>query len=69
MPAVFESVTVPVLYVSLPDLSVAAASENYTSLGPDAGGTITLKSPAGKVVVAVDDDGFIVDYPGLAARI
>ena len=64
-----ESVTVPVLYVSLPDLSVAAASEKYTSLGPDAGGTITLKSPAGKVVVAVDDDGFIVDYPGLAARI
>ena len=61
--------TVPVIYVSLPDLSVAAASEKYTSAGPDAGRTITVKSPAGKVAVVVDGEGFVIDYPGLAERI
>jgi hypothetical protein len=60
-----ESVTVPVLYVSLPDLSVAASREKYTS----AEGAITVKSPAGKAALAVDDNGFVIDYPGLAERI
>lgn len=64
-----ETVTVPVLYVSLPDLTVAPAQERYTSSGPDAGGDIRVKSPAGKTTVSVDANGFIVDYPGLAERI
>lgn len=64
-----QSVLVPVLYVSLPDLTVTAAHVKYTSGDPDAGGGIKVKSPGGKATVVVDADGFIVDYPGLAERI
>lgn len=66
---VAESVTVPVLYVSLPDLTVASADVKYTSADATACGAIKVKSPAGKTTVRVDADGFIVDYPGLAERI
>ncbi len=64
-----ESVTVPVLYVSLPDLTVAPADVIYTSAGTAAGGAVTVESPGGKATLVVDADGFIVDYPGLATRI
>ena len=58
--------TLPVVYVSLPDLSVAPATFSYTP----AGGTgITVQSPIATTTVIVDENGFIVDYPGLAERI
>lgn len=62
-----ESVQVPVLYVNLPDLTVAPATINYSSTGPGDG--IKLVSPVADTTVAVDAEGFIMNYPGLAERI
>ncbi len=64
--ATADKVTLPVVYVYLPDLTVTAAEISYTGLG---GGAIELKSPVAETTVVVDDEGFIVDYPGLAERI
>lgn len=60
-----ESVTVPVVYVSLPELAVGPAAITYSS-GPDG---IKLHSPVADTTVTVDENGFILDYPGLAERI
>ncbi|HEU0190433.1 MAG TPA: putative glycolipid-binding domain-containing protein [Mycobacterium sp.] len=62
------ALTVPVIYVHLPELAVAAVDISYRSLpGQPAG--LTVSSPAGDAAVTVDADGFILDYPGLAERI
>jgi hypothetical protein len=60
-----ESVTLPVVYVRLPELSVGAATISYSS-APDG---IKLHSPVAETTITVDSDGFILDYPGLAERI
>lgn len=62
-----EAITLPVVYVYLPELTVNAAQISYLGLG--SGGAIELRSPVAETTVVVDDDGFIVDYPGLAERI
>lgn len=62
-----EFVVVPVVYVSLPELNVAAATVSYTGAG--AGAALKVQSPTAEATVLVDEDGFIVDYPGLAERI
>jgi hypothetical protein len=64
-----ESVTLPIVYVNLPDMSVGSASLTYSSSGPDNSEGIKLHSPVADTTVTVDADGFIVDYPGLAERI
>ena len=64
-----ETVALPVLYVYLPDLTVAEEMISYRSPGPGGGEGIGLDSPVAQTTVVVDDDGFIVDYPGLAERI
>lgn len=64
-----ESVTLPVVYVYLPELTVTAATISYSSPGPESGEGIKLHSPVAETTVVVDDYGFIVDYPGLAERI
>ncbi|MCE9514767.1 MAG: putative glycolipid-binding domain-containing protein [Mycobacterium sp.] len=64
-----DSVTLPVVYVYLPELTVSAASISYSSPGPAAGDGIKLHSPVAETTVVVDNDGFILDYPGLAERI
>ncbi|MCV7076593.1 putative glycolipid-binding domain-containing protein [Mycobacterium szulgai] len=62
-----ESITLPVVYVNVPDMSVVADTVSYTSEGRlDA---IKLRSPVANTIVTVDADGFIVDYPGLAELI
>ena len=61
------SFAVPTVYVNVPDMAVAAATVSYTSQGRPDG--ITLRYPVADTVVAVDDAGFILDYPGLAERI
>jgi hypothetical protein len=48
-------------------MAVAAATVSYTSQGRPDG--ITWRSPVADTVVAVDDEGVILDYPGLAERI
>jgi uncharacterized protein len=60
-----ESVTVPVVYVTLPDFAVNSARISYSS-GPDG---IKVHSPVADTTMTVDEDGFITDYPGLAVRI
>jgi uncharacterized protein len=60
-----ESVTVPVVYVTLPDFAVNAATIAYSS-GSDG---IKVHSPVAETTMTVDADGFILDYPGLAERI
>ncbi|HTM85926.1 MAG TPA: putative glycolipid-binding domain-containing protein [Mycobacterium sp.] len=64
-----ESVTLPVVYVRLPELSVEAVSISYTSAGPAPDAGIKLHSPVAETTITVDKDGFILDYPGLAERI
>jgi hypothetical protein len=58
-------VTVPVVYVRLPDLTVEPVTISYSS----ADDGIKLHSPVADTTITVDSDGFILDYPGLAARI
>lgn len=60
-----ESISCPVVYVRLPDLQVDAATIDYSS-APDG---VKLHSPVAETTITVDDDGFILDYPGLAERI
>ncbi|MGB8503885.1 putative glycolipid-binding domain-containing protein [Mycobacterium sp.] len=60
-----DTVTVPVVYVTLPEFAVNPASITY-SAGSDG---IKVHSPAAETTVTVDDNGFILDYPGLATRI
>jgi hypothetical protein len=60
-----DSVSVPVVYVTLPDLSVNPATITYSS-GSDG---IKVHSPVADTTVTVDRDGFILEYPGLAERI
>lgn len=64
-----ESLAVPVIYVYLPELTVAPATVTYSSPDPGCGEGIKLHSPVAETTIVVDDDGFIIDYPGLAARI
>lgn len=60
-----DSLSVPVVYVSLPDLAVNPVTISYSS----ASDGIKLHSPVADTTVTVDSDGFILDYPGLAERI
>lgn len=60
-----DSMSIPVVYVSLPDLAVNPVTISYSS----ASDGIKLHSPVADTTVTVDSDGFILDYPGLAERI
>lgn len=64
------AITIPTLYLNLPDMSVVAATASYSSTGPGAG--IKVNTPgtdARGTTVTVDSEGFVIDYPGLATRI
>ncbi|HEV7418969.1 MAG TPA: putative glycolipid-binding domain-containing protein [Mycobacterium sp.] len=63
-----ESISLPVVYVRLPELSVEQAIISYSSQ-ESGGGKIKLVSPVADTTITVDDDGFILDYPELATRI
>jgi len=60
-----ETISCPVVYVRLPEVSVATAVITYSS----AADGIKLHSPVAETTITVDDEGFILDYPGLAERI
>ena len=60
-----DSIAVPVVYVRLPDLSVETETIEYSN-GADG---FRLKSPVAETAITVDENGFILDYPGLAERI
>jgi uncharacterized protein len=63
------SITVPTIYVTLPDVSVNAASVSYSCTAAGTAAGIKVHSPVADTTLTVDADGFIVDYPGLAERI
>lgn len=58
-------VTVPVAYLYLPSGEVTGASLQYTPT--DAG--IDIISPVAETTITVDDNGFVLNYPGLAERV
>ena len=62
-----ESIVLPVVYVNVPAMTVTAATVSYSSA--NSLDKIKLRSPVADTTVRVDDEGFIVDYPGLAERI
>ncbi|BCZ22306.1 putative glycolipid-binding domain-containing protein [Mycobacterium senriense] len=61
------SVTLPVVYVNMPEMSIIADTVSYSSTGSRDG--IKVRTPIADTTVSVDEEGFIVDYPGLAERI
>ncbi|VEG58313.1 Uncharacterized protein conserved in bacteria [Mycolicibacterium aurum] len=65
LPGSGEAISVPVVYVRVPDLAVDVETISYEAT--DTG--IKLTSPVADTTVTVDGDGFILDYPGLATRI
>jgi hypothetical protein len=62
-----DALSLPVVYVRLPELTVDLETISYSSTSEGAG--ISLKSPVAETTITVDSDGFILDYPGLAERI
>ncbi|ORV06496.1 putative glycolipid-binding domain-containing protein [Mycolicibacterium canariasense] len=62
-----DALSLPVVYVRLPELTVDLETISYSSTGEGVG--ISLKSPVAETTITVDSDGFILDYPGLAERI
>jgi hypothetical protein len=62
-----ESISLPVVYVRLPELTVETVTIDYSRDAVGAG--IKLHSPVADTTITVDDEGFILDYPGLAERI
>ena len=66
-----------VVYVSVPSLSVRAARQRYTLLAPgehdgDDGPALAVfryESGSFRADLTVDDDGFVIDYPGLWQRV
>jgi len=63
------SITVPTIYVRLPEMTVTSAMVSYSSPAPGSIEGIKVHSPVSEVTLTVEADGFIVDYPGLAERI
>ncbi|TXS54573.1 hypothetical protein EAO75_00665 [Streptomyces sp. uw30] len=53
-------------WVSVPDLTPVASRQTYTHLGP---GLTRFVSGDFRRDIRFDDDGFVVDYPGLATRL
>jgi uncharacterized protein len=55
-----------VAWVLLPSLEVVQADQIYTPLG---GGQVRYASETFSADLTVDDEGFVIDYPGLAKRV
>jgi hypothetical protein len=55
-----------VAWVLLPSLEVIQADQIYTPLGD---GKVRYASETFSADLTVDDDGFVIDYPGLARRV
>lgn len=61
---------VPIVTVSLPDLSVSVVRYSYRTVSLDEQvATIALNCDGAVTEVVVDRDGVVVDFPGLARRI
>jgi uncharacterized protein len=60
----------PILYVSLPDLSVRLSRQTYTtvSIGEDSS-VVNYRDETFSADLTVDRSGFVLEYPGLARRV
>jgi hypothetical protein len=54
------------LWVSVPELTVERSQQTYTPLGAN---RIRFSAGSFSTEVLFDDEGFVVDYPGLAFRV
>jgi hypothetical protein len=66
-PGIGESVAIDVVYINAPDLALSRVQQIYTRLSKN---TWKFEQPEAsfEAVIAVDDDGLVVDYPGLFHR-
>ena len=64
--AIGTETTVVVARVSMPSLTVIAAETHYTVLGRN---QIGYSGTLGDLVLTLDDDGFVIDFPHLTHRI
>ena len=64
-----ESQDIRLCYVAVPDLSASARDQRYTALEP--GALYRFESPDSGFTaeLPVDEDGFVLDYPGLFRRL
>ncbi|RZT83528.1 hypothetical protein EV383_0333 [Pseudonocardia sediminis] len=63
--------TIPVAFVSLPDLTVELAEQTYRTVSAGAGGApavVGFSAGGFAAEITVDDDGLVLDYPGIARR-
>ncbi|HWM04425.1 MAG TPA: putative glycolipid-binding domain-containing protein [Actinophytocola sp.] len=60
----------PVLYVSMPDLSVRLVHQTYRTVSiNESGAVINYTVPEFSTDLTVDTDGLVIDYPGIATRV
>lgn len=60
----------PMVFVTLPDLSVTVSRQTYRTLSVNGNGAVVNYASGGFTTdLSVDADGFVVDYPGLARRV
>jgi hypothetical protein len=60
----------PVLYVSMPDLSVRLVHQTYRTVSiSDEGAVINYTVPEFSTDLTVDREGMVIDYPGIAKRV
>ncbi|MGH3880398.1 MAG: putative glycolipid-binding domain-containing protein [Actinophytocola sp.] len=60
----------PVVYVTLPDLSVRLSHQTYRTVSvTDDGAVINYSVPDFSADLTVDRDGLVIDYPGIAKRV
>lgn len=64
-----ESMDIRLCYITVPDLTVAAAGQRYTAI--EAGALYRFESLEDGFTadLPVDEDGFVLDYPGLFRRL
>ncbi|MDN5861145.1 MAG: putative glycolipid-binding domain-containing protein, partial [Pseudonocardia sp.] len=62
--------TIPMVWVSLPDLEVSLVEQTYRTVSTDEHGAVIEFSAEGFTAeIVVDADGMVVCYPGIARRL
>lgn len=62
--------TIPMVWVSLPDLEVSRVQQTYRTVSvDDHGAVIEFSSDGFSAEIVVDADGLVVSYPGIATRL
>lgn len=66
-----QSCDVGVAYVTVPELAVCRTAQRYTKLTGDGSSAASFRYESGafSADLQVDDDGFVIEYPGIWRRI